>query len=447
MEKKNGKPQVEDKRPSSPPAHKTDPYHVSDNTNRYLLILLANFAFAGASRVLSSLIANPIASLLIELATGVVLYFDALLCLSYAATERRDLDEKLKRHGSNVKISVDRNGREIVTGFLPPFQFFPNAIIVGLTRLTGLIAGVYLGCLPFIAAWLGLDGPYVQVVLRVVGFFYACKVLDLCVARAGTPPSLRSEREEEEWDLEGWMNKRKYIWLLATEMRYASFDATHAVDESKRTKTTASHPSPSTSPSTNTLLWTYTPLLFLPATYIYPIAELKILSVVTLIQTGLETVHTILHPSCPNPLFQQPFAAKDIAEFWNIRWHQAARPFIYSLGYKPLYVLVSRVAGKDVGRVAGVLGAFGLSGMWHGWCAAALVKREDAVWVGMGLWAVFVVQGVGCVVEGAWGRREGRGGSLRWIRTGVVWVVCLEALAVWMRRAEKVANIPWPGTG
>ena len=83
----------------------------------------------------------------------------------------------------------------------------------------------------------------------------------------------------------------------------------------------------------------------------------------------------------------------------DCRWHQGARPFLYSLGYAPARSVVAKYFGPDVGKAAGVLGAFSLSGFWHAWSGAGLARAEYVWRVSAGLWSLFILQGFGCLIE------------------------------------------------
>ena len=87
------------------------------------------------------------------------------------------------------------------------------------TIITGAIAGTLTLCLPYLVA---AQDPLIDCVLRVVGFFYGCKILDLGVTRAGKPPILLSAGQPEA--LDSTASRLRYTWLLLTETRYAAFD-------------------------------------------------------------------------------------------------------------------------------------------------------------------------------------------------------------------------------
>ncbi|KAI0310853.1 membrane bound O-acyl transferase family-domain-containing protein [Amylostereum chailletii] len=105
------------------------------------------------------------------------------------------------------------------------------------------------------------------------------------------------------------------------------------------------------------------------------------------------------------PLFQEPWRAGSVSEFWGARWHQTYKRLFVVCGAKPVSQLF--------GRVGGVLGAFFVSGVMH----------DVQLW-GLGLGAepesvtlFYVMMGVGCVLEAWWSRITGRTvkGWLGWI--------------------------------
>ena len=72
----------------------------------------------------------------------------------------------------------------------------------------------------------------------------------------------------------------------------------------------------------------------------------------------------------------------------------------------------------------------------------SLVREEEAWKVGVGLWGVFVLQGVGCLVEKVvWGKKERQG---EWVQRVCVWGYAVEVGAIWFRMAEsRRVEIDW----
>ncbi|OHE97582.1 hypothetical protein CORC01_07197 [Colletotrichum orchidophilum] len=377
----------------------------------YLAIFLGSSTLTLASVYNSKLISHATSSFLVHATTSILLYFTSLTSLSFVAAEDWRLNARLKRaHGGGIE----------------PFRFWAKEHAIFVTRATGLVAGAYLMALPLLVP---TDDPIANLFLRIPTFFYACKCWDLTVARARKPPIPRSGKEDAIYGLTSWRPVASYVWRLASETRYASFDI--AVDESKRK-------SIPTSPAR-----TYGPLLVVPLTYLFPIMELKVMCGLLAIQYGLEGFHSILHPRCPNALFFQPWTAESFTSFWAIHWHHGAQPFLQSLGYVPATAVFARLLGQDAGRAAGVLAAFSLSGIWHGWCAAVMAKDEYAWALSVGVWGVFMVQGVGCVVDRWLLRNESwRTGWRKRIVTALSWLCSVESAAICLRYSEARAKRP-----
>lgn len=382
---------------------------MKEKSRWYLGILLGSLVLPASSVYASSHLDNAVASFSVHVIASIVLYATSLTSLSFAAAE----DWRLK-----ARWQKSPRG-------LAPYKFFPKWIAVLATRVTGVMAGVYVLVLPLA---LPTEDPVGRVCLRIPCFFLACKLWDLTVARAHNPPIPRGARDDVVYGLTSWRPHVSYVWKLLTETRYASFDI--AVDESRRETVPAMRG-----------FWTCAPLLVLPLTYLLPIAELKVLSGLLGIQLGLEGLHTLLHPRCPNALFLHPWAARSFAEFWSVRWHQGAQPFLYSLAYSPASKVFGSYFGENAGRAAGVLAAFSLSGIWHAWCGAVLTRDEYAWNQAVGLWAVFMVQGGGFLIERSlMGSKKWRTGWRQKMVTVICWIVSVESAAIWLRYAEPRAK-------
>jgi len=64
------------------------------------------------------------------------------------------------------------------------------------------------------------------------------------------------------------------------------------------------------------------------------------------------------------PLFDAPWCATSVSEFWSRRWHQTMRPALLDLGGYPLQWLLSPF-GKTARRFGLVIGSFLASGILH----------------------------------------------------------------------------------
>ncbi|KAJ6544809.1 membrane bound O-acyl transferase family-domain-containing protein [Mycena vulgaris] len=111
------------------------------------------------------------------------------------------------------------------------------------------------------------------------------------------------------------------------------------------------------------------------------------------------------------PVFQSPWFATSLTEFWAVRWHQVFRQDFIAIGGKPLSLMA--------GRSGGVLGAFLVSGVLHYVGMWGMGKGSDIRFI-----FFFLMMGVGVVLEGLWKRVSGArvGGWMGWIWS-VVWVL------------------------
>lgn len=392
-------------------------------SDRYICILFGALCLTGTAVFYTRRLGHEQShtAFIVHVLSSATLYTASLISLSFAADEDARLKAKLAR-------SRQRKGSR---AGLRPYQYRPLELAILATRVTGLLGGVYTVALPLLSPF---EDPMADVALRIPTFFYGCKLLDLAVARARRPPVLVGKSGPA-----GWRAHAAYAWRLFTETRYASFNI--AVDESAR-KTPASVQEAGAA-------WTLVPWLALPLAYFFPAvsAEAQVIGGLLGIQLGLEGLHCLLHPRCPNWLFCRPFASAGLLEFWTCRWHQGAQPFLYNLGYVPARGVAARLFGpaSDAARAAGVLGAFSLSGVWHGWSGARLVQAEYAWRVGAGLWFLFILQGLGCIAE----KKLRASGADRW-RTGwrgrlftvVCWACSVESASVWLRYALKKSSLP-----
>lgn len=328
---------------------------------------------------------------------SIFVFFIALLSLSYAATENW-----IPEHNKSDK---QQNAPRI------------SQTTLYRTRVLGLLAGLYILS---VAIFLPSNDPLDHVRIRVLAFFNAAKILDLTVARASSPP-MRVENNKPIL-VQGFQRRLEYIWLLAAETRYHSFDI--AIFEPGREK-----------PAER--IWTVGPALLVPVLiWLFPRrVEFHILLSVLIIQIGGEAMHSILHPSCKHPLFYQPFAASSIRSFWRTHWHSAAASFFYTLGYRPARNLVSKIFGGSAGKAAGVLGAFCVSGIWHAWASAALVTTP---WrTGAGVLGLFMGQAVACIVESILPNKK------RGVVLGLaIWCFALWTATLWIKDSLPRSNLP-----
>jgi len=113
-------------------------------------------------------------------------------------------------------------------------------------------------------------------------------------------------------------------------------------------------------------------------------------------------------PSQWPPIFDSPWFATSLSDFWARRWHQAFRDLFVSCGSKPL--------ARIFGQLGTVMGAFLISGLFH---VAGLwgMGRGTEFWTIAGY---FLVMGVGIILERLWKKATGHrvGGVI-----GNVWVL------------------------
>lgn len=387
-------------------------------------------------------------SLVSHAAAAAILYLTALTFLSFAAAEhwhvtRGQEKEKAKKHDALDQpwsLAATLAGRR------------PARLA---TRVTGLLAGVYVFALPLLAA---PTDPILHCLLRVATFFAACKAWDLTLARADRPPVPRRGRDDVRYGLVGWRAHARYVWLVLSEMRYASFDTNAATSTAAASKPARgpSTPKPTPAPTAapppplSSRLSTCGLVAAIPLAFVWPVAEVKAVVGLCTIAAGLEICHALVHVGCRRPLFYRPFAATSPSEFWSRHWHQAAQSFLLSLGYFPVKNAVQRLFGRGAGKAAGVLGAFSLSGMWHAWASFVVTTPESAWRQSVGLWGIFMLQGVLVLFErGVLRDEKWRGGWRQKLVVAAFWAVSIESVSVWLRYAEPKAiiqvRLPWQG--
>lgn len=156
----------------------------------------------------------------------------------------------------------------------------------------------------------------------------------------------------------------------------------------------------------------------------------------------LNTINFILlfrqSPSQWPPIFDAPWAATSVSEFWGRRWHQLFRSTFIHVGSKPLSLFV--------GRVGGVLGAFFLSAILHDWGMWAMGRGSNFKNAG----GFFLMMGIGCILEAAFNRVSGMKvrGWWGWLWT-MVWIVGWGNMLVdaWARTGLLGSTVMSPMTG
>ncbi|KAJ7593026.1 membrane bound O-acyl transferase family-domain-containing protein [Mycena floridula] len=117
-------------------------------------------------------------------------------------------------------------------------------------------------------------------------------------------------------------------------------------------------------------------------------------------------------------LFDKPWLATSVTEFWSRRWHQVFRDSFVGLGYAPGSALF--------GRPGGVIGAFVVSGILHYIALWGMGNGTELQVIGS-----FIMMGVGIVLEGAWKQSTGHriGGLFGWV-WAVIWIISWSTLLV-----------------
>ncbi|TFY78854.1 hypothetical protein EWM64_g5157 [Hericium alpestre] len=112
------------------------------------------------------------------------------------------------------------------------------------------------------------------------------------------------------------------------------------------------------------------------------------------------------------PLFDAPWFATSIADFWSKRWQQVFKRSFVICGAKP--------AARLLGRPGGVLGAFLVSGLMHDLGMWGMGEGTEPTFMTGG----FLLMGVGTLLEAGFERVTGRkvGGALGWCWT-LGWVL------------------------
>ncbi|ETW78170.1 hypothetical protein HETIRDRAFT_479381 [Heterobasidion irregulare TC 32-1] len=127
------------------------------------------------------------------------------------------------------------------------------------------------------------------------------------------------------------------------------------------------------------------------------------------------------------PMFDEPWRATSLADFWGKRWHQMFKRAFVVAGGKPF--------GRYFGRPGGVIGSFLVSGLMHDFGVWGLGLGMDL----SGVTLFFVMMGIGCVLEGIWEQKALKGkkvqGPLGWV-WAMIWMFAWGSLIVdaWARR-------------
>ena len=89
------------------------------------------------------------------------------------------------------------------------------------------------------------------------------------------------------------------------------------------------------------------------------------------------------------PLFNEPWLSSSPRDFWSVRWQLMLNECFKELGYLPARNLFASFVPKKVGKIMGVLGAFGVSALIHEY----LIIGDFDVWTGEHFF-FFMIHGV-----------------------------------------------------
>jgi hypothetical protein len=140
------------------------------------------------------------------------------------------------------------------------------------------------------------------------------------------------------------------------------------------------------------------------------------------------------------PAFNRPWMSTSITELWSFRWHQDLRYVFVTFGSRP--------GAAVLGRAGALMGAFGMSAVFHDLSMWGLGRGTEFRTVG----GFFLLMGVGASLEHAFKGLTGRrvGGIWGWVWT-MVWTTVWGALLIdaWARHrvfaTDFVPDGPRPG--
>ncbi|EEH08451.1 conserved hypothetical protein [Histoplasma capsulatum G186AR] len=152
-----------------------------------------------------------------------------------------------------------------------------------------------------------------------------------------------------------------------------------------------------------------------------------------------ESLQLLLRYRTSPPLFGPLYTATSLSTFWSETWHSAFASPCRSLAYEPIrYTLPERYGVPvSIARALGVVASFGLMGFFHVYGLKPLLPFDALARI----YAFFILNGVGAVIEDAiWGRET------HWGKTILAWVFEL-AIASWTVEGLSVPrglkNIQW----
>jgi hypothetical protein len=148
------------------------------------------------------------------------------------------------------------------------------------------------------------------------------------------------------------------------------------------------------------------------------------------------------NPESWPPLFDEPWFATSLADFWGKRWHQTLRETFFIFGGYPLQFIIyhltvpllGKKSAKSLGRVGLVLGTFIASGLFH----ALPIYGMGRGGVDHSATIFFGIQGVLLLAERAWKLATGIRVGGRW---GRIWTYCVVLIGI-QRTGESPPQNP-----
>jgi len=161
-----------------------------------------------------------------------------------------------------------------------------------------------------------------------------------------------------------------------------------------------------------------------------PVRAIKLLLYIYILWTA---AHLPFRTATTAPFFAPLYTADSLADFWNGNvWHVAFQSPCQSIAYMPVQTVLRRIGiNRKIARGFGVIAAFGLMGVFHGYVGYPVMVnvREGCTRV----ISFFVINGFATVVEDAlWGRKKTR------LRAALAWTFEI-TIASW-----AVSNIEFP---
>ncbi|KAF3910007.1 hypothetical protein AA313_de0202320 [Arthrobotrys entomopaga] len=155
-----------------------------------------------------------------------------------------------------------------------------------------------------------------------------------------------------------------------------------------------------------------------------PVKAVKLLLQIYILWTA---AHLPFRLSNTAPFFAPLYKADSLVDFWNGNvWHVAFQSPCQSIAYVPIQKVLKTIGiPKPIARGFGVIGAFTLMGIFHGYTGWSVMRDIAEGWTKV--IGFFMINGIATVFEDLiWGRKKS------WLRTALAWVFEI-ALASWAK--------------